>query len=402
MSFKSNHVNNLLTVPFLISILALATPLSVYASEDINEQLAKENTYDIDSKKDLHMMLLHPFIERGYYIYDENGNELVCNKLTTNEYYLTSQKNYNSYGNIEVKSEYSSWIGYMYSYTLTTYKYDDNQRLDYKAQSYISWTAYTSDGISLGTQYSTISFYNDMGLLTATINFDADNTETRRTVYTYDENGNLLTEQKYDNGKETSRTIYTYDENGNLLTEQDFNKDKEVNRTVYTYDGNGNPLTKQAFRNDKETSRTVYTYDALNHLVQKANVSDKTILSEYTYNDSGELIQEIDYNVTSNDYSTHNYKYSQNGDLMHKSVSFSYDNSFYTEDYEYSCDEAGKLLQKTCYNFSNQGSYIDDYKYEYDQDGDLTTIYHRSSPDDEYLPYTSYIYFEDKSKSQEP
>ena len=72
----------------------------------------------------------------------------------------------------------------------------------------------------------------------------------KRDTYTYDANGNMLTElEEYWQGSwvNSERWTYTYDANGNMLTRLDeqWQTNAWVNyyRWTYTYDANGNSIT---------------------------------------------------------------------------------------------------------------------------------------------------------------
>jgi YD repeat-containing protein len=127
-----------------------------------------------------------------------------------------------------------------------------------------------------------------------------------RTTYTYDANGNVLSEEGDHNADGTvdSRTTYTYDANGNLLSEEwDGNADGTVHRRVtYTYDADGNLLTYESDSGADGTvdERYTYTYDANGNLLTEEHDygADGTVdqRRRYTYDaDGNQLTYESDY-----------------------------------------------------------------------------------------------------------
>ena len=184
------------------------------------------------------------------------------------------------------------------------------------------------------------------------------------TDYTYDNNGNviscvrssgLITEYVYDvlgqvisvvntqNGKEISSFSYTYDGNGQIVTEK-INQDGNVSDKSFTYDSM-NQLTGYTEIYNGETSETTYTYSLTGNriAVTKGGNKDATI---YEYDTVGRLIKE-----TSSEKGTITYEYDSNGNLVSKnSEDKSYTYTYNIENRLTAVHEGGNLLMAASYD----------------------------------------------------
>ena len=184
-------------------------------------------------------------------------------------------------------------------------------------------------------------------------------------VYTRDAYGNMLTFHQenpdYDFGY-----IYTYDEQGNVLTRQETGTETVV---VYTYDENGNRLTES---NGGNILRS-WEYDAQNRIVKEVNygfsaegpVKSREVNCQY--DDAGRLIREdehYNFDPETGDYqsSTTVCTYNEHGDVLTKTIersdgyqntttfSYVYDaNGCITELTETSTTDGQEPLTKTTY-----------------------------------------------------
>ena len=145
------------------------------------------------------------------------------------------------------------------------------------------------------SQYSRNGKNNDCNMQTKDEVFFVDGgTVDRRYTYTYDTNGNVLTEEvDYDADGTVDKLnswTYTYDSDGNMLSEErDYGADGTgAERHTYTYDANGNMLSEEVDHDadgtvDKLKSWT-YTYDSDgNMLSAEFYGADGTLSSSYTY-----------------------------------------------------------------------------------------------------------------------
>lgn len=118
-------------------------------------------------------------------------------------------------------------------------------------------------------------------------------------------------------------TLYSFTVFGQIkltsATEEYFNGTTWIinNKTLYTYDANGNVLTEEYLYKDyvntevwKTSSITTYTYNANNNLIEEIyedyDTSTNTISyaykTVYTYNTQNKLIEILDYNLDNNQW----------------------------------------------------------------------------------------------------
>nr|MCR4898268.1 hypothetical protein [Acholeplasmatales bacterium] len=160
------------------------------------------------------------------------------------------------------------------------------------------------------------------------INFNANGEYESKCVYTYDENGNELTEikSKYSNNEwvEVSNCFYI---NGERKTTYylSFNQDGTFNsKYEYAYDNSGNTLTSicSKYSNNEWTYYEKY---------------------EYTYDANGNKLTEIKSKYSNNDWaneSKNEYTYDENNNLL-------------TNFYYIYINDIPTLLDKTIFNYSS-------------------------------------------------
>ena len=165
---------------------------------------------------------------------------------------------------------------------VSTYQYDENGNLTELVKA-----------VGTDDEQATVYTYDDQGqLLTATTEADA-NTESATSTLTYHENGNL--ESIVD--AEGNRTDFLeYDNMGNLLSM----RDPRGNIWTFAYDTMGRQLSKT----DPLNHTTTYEYDGANNLTAVINAALKRF--ELEYNDHNNVVKSIDptnaFSVT--DYNT--------------------------------------------------------------------------------------------------
>lgn len=120
--------------------------------------------------------------------------------------------------------------------------------------------------------------------------------EGRKTVYSHDNEGNILSVGMESGEKKTTvKTSYTYDKRGRVLSETD----AEGNRTLYSYDRNGNVICKT----DALGGKTLYEYDSLQRVVKMTDAIGRTTFYTYDKNGNVETITDPAGVVTKNYYS---------------------------------------------------------------------------------------------------
>ena len=226
------------------------------------------------------------------------------------------------------------------------------------------------------------------------------------TTYTYDADGNQLTESEDSNGDgdADSIKIYTYDADGNQLTRsRDENADDNAieyrNRTynsdgnllggsedydadgtadfieTYTYDANGIMLTGSYCESDDGDfcQTETFTYDADGNRVRESldtngdGVANRISTSTYDADGSWLTASYDDDNDGVTDSIT-TRTYDADGNIL----TLSYNNVTYTYTYTYTYDADGNWLTYYYDNHVNGDSY-EVYSYTYDTSGNLLT-----------------------------
>ena len=183
-------------------------------------------------------------------------------------------------------------------------------------------------------------------------------------IFKYDENGNKVEENSISpsfNGL-TYTKIYKYDENGNEVEENFYNADgnSESKTKIYKYDENGNEVECNYYSDGGYDGKIVYKYDENGNKVASNNYNADGSLegkSIHKYDENGNEVEENFYNADGSLEGKNVYKYDENGNRV-ESNNYNADGSLeskYIHKHEYcNCDEVdGKKIQTS---FSNQGN----------------------------------------------
>ena len=191
--------------------------------------------------------------------FDSNGNITAVTDPANNVITYTYDDNNNLTNVVDqagvTLGQYSYTNGVLTKSMDKTINYGDDGRVTsfvYDSGAYLNYTyddANKTVSTESSTETTTSETYNDALMIVSTTDEDGNTTE-----YTYDEYYRTVTETM-----EGTTVTYTYDDNGNLLSE--VSDDEDAENTYYTYDVNGNVIRQQ--------TGTAYTY--------------------YVYNDNGEL-----------------------------------------------------------------------------------------------------------------
>ena len=168
-----------------------------------------------------------------------------------------------------------------------------------------------------------------------------DHVDTERTVYAYDIYGNLAQTIEYRNDHEIGKTVFTYDDRGNLLTE-----------TVYSLGG-------WFPRKDRTIT---YTYDEQDRILCETHDNAFPQKIEYIYDDDARTATRLEDGET-----VEVTAYDESGNIL-SVKSFSSDYWHLTE---YTRDETGQVL--TSHNATSLGQDIT-YRMEYDGHGNVTRL----------------------------
>ncbi len=296
--------------------------------------------------------------EKTSYVYDSRGNLEVIEYpavqvKTSKEEYLpdglhipvgtfTEHFGYDSNGDKLVSIDKNG--------NYTRYTYDDYGNVKAKINADVKTTNQTWNALGLKThvrdarsshendnRYLTEYFYDGLNNLIYIQNPIAQGQPSHKT-FTYDQNGNKLTETD----EEGKTTTWTYYDENRVWTET--NADEKTR--TFTYDEAGNLKTETSFR---EGSLTTYGYDLANRLTNITGPENRTITQ--SYDGVGNLKTAY---VTSDRVTTHHYD--------------SYNRKERTE------ISGGPALVTTYYQYDHNGNLrtqidaeLNETRYEYDE-----------------------------------
>lgn len=182
-----------------------------------------------------------------------------------------------------------------------------------------------------------------------------------------------LDEEGAFSGEDTAE--YTYDKDGNKLSEKIYSNESLETSAEYAYGSDG--LTYKKYETEYyPDSEYVYEYneygDSLGYVGydEDGNITE-SVRSEYITDEKGELIGE---KVYENDVLTQEMKYAAGNDgqedylYITENVLYGEDGSKTVETY----DEAGELIREAFYGADGKKAYEYDVEYLYDDEGNLT------------------------------
>ena len=118
--------------------------------------------------------------------------------------------------------------------------------------------------------------------------------------YSYDYNGNLLSQEIY-NGTEFEKATYSYDYRNRLIQKvEPFTKAGAVRTTSYSYDKRGNLASETLTRSGVDCT-TQYQYNGMGRI--STRIDPMGYVSKYLYDEIGNLIKEIDPRYSAQDLS---------------------------------------------------------------------------------------------------
>ena len=220
------------------------------------------------------------------YSYDERGLLIARNTPTGRTGWVKEEFTYDDKGNlltIDTTDRDGRWEKIVYTY-------DEKGNVLTEDYTHYAYTAYTY----------TYTYDEKGNMLTKCNSMDNPNLgETgklqRCYTYTYDEKGNLIKEEfTVDPPFSVAHwdaMVYTHDENGNVLSADRYDPTGNYVSTAtyaYTYDDNGNVLS---YKEGGQT--TVWEYDEANRVKSKVTTSfdgTERAREEYTYDDHGNPI----------------------------------------------------------------------------------------------------------------
>ncbi|MCF8265616.1 MAG: hypothetical protein K9I99_14035 [Melioribacteraceae bacterium] len=150
------------------------------------------------------------------------------------------------------------------------------------------------------TQKRTISFeyrsYNEYGQKTKERIEDQDGKLIGEEEYIYDNYLLIEVQNKNITGYVLGKSVYEYDENGNIISVKRIREDDILSEIFYEYDENGNVT-----RIDQGFFYRTFSYDTDNNLIEEQNFLDTGERQKkhiFTYYENGLLKEIIDYSPT--------------------------------------------------------------------------------------------------------
>lgn len=229
-------------------------------------------------------------------------------------------------------------------------------------------------------------------------------------TYTYDEH-NRPSEILcvYGDGREET-TVFTYDEQGNLLAKVTCDKNgAEIAYVKQTYK-DGKLQSKTELENGSSHEKiTTYTYDREGRLQKAETVTGITVTEAYTYTEDGYTVTtyrdnkafsvaEYDtagnlHTITDGDGLLQEQNTYDGEGRLEKTLQYSAGEPYY--EYRYQYDEEGRLLRRDQYSY---GELEYSLAYEYDQHGNQIRTLRIQGENKLLLKETEYALFGDPSK----
>lgn len=189
---------------------------------------------------------------------------------------------------------------------------------------------------------SLIYEYNSKGE-NVEVSFNSAGEYTWRTIYSYDDNGNLIESNisSQDRGVEV-KTIYQYDDNGDLIIEDMYDSEGYLEERIKrVYDANKNIISLITGNENKVNEINTYSYDEKGNPIEWTIIQDDELITNYTY------IYDLKGNVIEGN------SFYKDGTLREKFT------------YKYDYDQKGNWTKKITYNELSEQKIIEERKIVY-------------------------------------
>ncbi|MBB6214107.1 RHS repeat-associated protein [Anaerosolibacter carboniphilus] len=304
------------------------------------------------------------------YKYDTDGNMLrISRQKNSNVAEIILEENtYDYLGDmISKKDHYGNTMTYTYTTfgSIASVEYPFDNTIERYKESYQYDKAGRLIRTNAASGRETKNVFDELGRLLSKTTSGSNNENAITIKYTYDHNGNQLSEM---DGNQNI-TTFTYDELNRLKTESYMVAG--VNKlNQYTYDLNGNIILTTDWRGNQYTK----VYDPLDRLIEEKDPYGK-VIRKLEYNDNHQQIKDVDAlgNITEFQYDKNN-RLIYTKDPMGKIEGISYDdvgNMVAKTDknnrtISYSYNEDNKLIEVAAPDGSRT-------KYGYDFNGNMIT-----------------------------
>lgn len=271
----------------------------------------------------------------------------------------------------------------------------------------------TEDGV-----LTDMGVWNEYGDWVQWIYYDEEGNVTGESTaeYTYDKEGNKLTDKLYEDGQFVSSGEYEYDSEGMTFKKYETEQYEDGSKCVYEYNESGDSLGYVLYDeegNVAESYRTEYVTDKNGNLTGERTYENDTLSQEIKYasgkNEEEEFLYAEEVAAYSEDGSKTVEKYDENGELISESSYDAEGKKLYEYDLEYFYDEEGnhvstekrekgELKQEIIYEYDDEGNLASEKTYEGDR-----LIKEVQYAESEYFFYEAKVitYNEDGSKTVE-
>lgn len=322
----------LVTIPMVTKVRNTCYYTTV-PSETVESVLEYDDNYGLTNVK-----MYDEGVPVYEYVYDKDPDRLLVAQHIDSEgnKHPDQEYSYNENGDCLTVFDYSTLVG---EDIKIYYSYDDSGKLQKEiCHSYI----YDWDG-----------------------SYSSERIE--ETIYTYDAEGKILSEDTYEAGKKTRTICYTYDDSGKLLEVRD---SSDYSWQIRTYDSYGNFVAvTNGYHNPSREAKTTHYQNTYENgkLLESTGYENGVLRSYEKYDHAGNLILNIYYlPLTEEDVEPcrNEYEYDENGRLIrHFSSEIGNDGQRYDYTFIYTYDENGWLTGKKTYYFDElSAEYIPFYE----------------------------------------
>ena len=189
----------------------------------------------------------------------------------------------------------------------------------------------------------------------------------KHSTITYDLNGNLIENINGDGKKIESNT---YDNSGNRIYSKIFNtKDYTNQESYYVYDAKGNMIENKTLtiKRDTPTIKKIYTYDNKNNLKEMDLYSKNKFMNKwlFKFDEKGNELEESKFDSANVFVEKWVFEYNAFG---YKNEMAMYTDSL-VQRYVYSYNDKGDVTEEILYGRFNRVYHDNLYKYQYDDKG---------------------------------
>ena len=196
------------------------------------------------------------------------------------------------------------------------------------------------------------NLYNDKNLLVE--RKDIDRYGSKVSLYSYNEEDNIIKEEDYYKDKLFHTTLYTYDAKGKLLEKKEqYEKSEKYFITTYEYDSLGNLIRITKKEKEENPYINPHKTDDRNTLIKKYNNSSYVL---YSYKDKKLIEIESLYKEIGIEYIINRKiitKYNEKGQIIEK---LEYQGNILEQETNYFYDENGKEIKGTSYKRGQEKS----------------------------------------------